>query len=394
MKNVVFYLIAEMKKKYYIVSLSVCCILLTYCFSGGKQQTEKRHGEIETLKITDIKMPETDVLNLPSYYLSAYYRDTTDWLYAYNYRAHALDLYDLRNGTLRQLPFKEEGPSAVLRFQGLHVCSHDSIWVCDETQRALLLDGERNVRRTVSLTEGLDGGQLIIMGHNYAMSSADLYYDGSKRSLLFCIKDQSVSPGTFYVREVFLDGLPSINHPLELPAEIPNVGSREYPYMGQPNVVFMPDKVLYNYPVESHVYVMDRASGKTRVFEANSNFTRNHVAACDWKTYADCERHRVENPHFYELRYLPDKDMYIRLHVDGQEFDATKDLGEMLARKKLYLTVFDNRFSVVGESELPSRRYDLFTGWITTSDALLLFVNNPLLEEEKGEYLEYDRIEW
>lgn len=386
-------MIAEMKKKMYI-GLSACCILLASCLSGGRQQAEKRHGEIETLKITGIKVPETDVLNLPSYYLSVCYRDTTDWLYAYNYRAHALDLYDLRNGTLRQLPFKKEGPSAVLRLQGLHVCSPDSIWVCDESQRALLLDGDRNVRRSVSLTEGLADGQMIVMGHNYAMSSADLCYDGSRRSLLFCVKDQSASPESFCIREVFLDTLPAINHPLELPAEIPNVGSREYPYMGQPNVVFMPDKVLYNYPVESHVYVMDRASGKTRVFGADSNFTQNRVKACNWQSYADCERHRVENPHFYEVRYLPGRDMYIRLHVDGQVFDPNKNLGEMLAGKKLYLTVFDNRFSVVGESELPSGRYDLFTGWSTTSDALLLFVNNPLSKEEKGEYLEYDRIEW
>ena len=179
-----------------------------------------------------------------------------------------------------------------------------------------------------------------------------------------------------------------------LPEEIPNVGEREYPYMGQPNVTFLPDKILYNYPVDSHIYVMDRASGESQAFEANSNFTSNQAAPCDWKNYADCERHRVENPHFYEVRYLPDRDMYARLHVNGQAFDATQDLGTMLSGKKLYLTVFDNQFSVVGESELPSKRYDLFTGWCTTSDALLLFVNNPLLKEERGEWLEYDRVEW
>lgn len=376
------------------ICIAACCVIFASCASGSKQQAEKPHGEIEGLKVTNVKMPETDVLNLPSYYLSAYYRDTTEWLYAYNYRARALDCYDLRNRTVRQLPFKADGPSAVIRIHSLQICSPDSIWVFDESQRALLLDKEGNVRRSVTLTEGLTDGQCIIVGHNYAMSTTDIYYDEARRSLLYCVANQSTSPASFFLREVFLDGAPAINHPLLLPEEIPNVGEREYPYMGQPNVTFLPDKILYNYPVDSHVYVMDRTSGKSQAFEANSNFTANQAEPCDWKNYADCERHRVENPHFYEVRYLPDRDMYIRLHVNGQAFDATKDLGTMLASKKLYLTVFDNHFSVVGESELPSKRYDLFTGWCTTSDALLLFVNNPLLEEERGEWLEYDRVEW
>lgn len=368
-----------------------CCVFLASCSSGSKQVT---HGEIDDLKATPIKMPETDILNLPSYNLTAYYRDTTEWLYGYNYRMHALDCYDLQNKRITQLPFQKEGGSAVNRIYGLHVCSPDSIWVFDETQRALLLNGKGEVLRSVLLTEGMEDGQFAIVDRNYAMSSADLYYDQTRRSVLFCAKDQSTSPASFFVREVFLDSLPAKHYPLQLPAEIPNVGEREYPYMGQPNVTFLPDKILYNYPVESHVYVMDRTSGETRTYDADSNYTKNQAEPSDWKTYADCEKHRVENPHFYEVRYIPDRDMYIRLHVNGQAFDATKDLGELLASKKLYLTVFDNQFSVVGESELASNRYCLFTGWCATSDALLLFVDNPLLKEEKGEYLEYDKLEW
>lgn len=376
------------------VYITVFCAILASCSPGGKQHENKTHGEIENLIVTNKKMPETDVLNLPSYNLSAYYQDTTEWLYAYNYRARALDFYDLRNRTVRQLPFKEDGPSAVIRIHSLQICSPDSIWVFDESQRALLLDEKGNVLRGIQLTEGLADGQYIIAGHNYAMSTTDIYYDKTRRSLLYCVKDQKASPAYFFLREIFLDDLPAISYPLLLPEEIPNAGEREYPYMGQPNVTFLPDKILYNYPIDSHIYVMDRRSGKTQTFEADSNFTPNQAEPCEWKSYADCERHRIENPHFYEVRYLPDRDMYIRLHVNGQEFDATKDLGTLLASKKLYLTVFDNRFSVVGESELPSKRYDLFTGWCTTSDALLLFVNNPLQEEERGEYLEYDKVEW
>ena len=122
------------------ICITACCVILASCALGGKQQAEKPHGEIEGLKVTNVKIPETNVLNLPSYYLSAYYRDTAEWLYAYNYRARALDCYDLRNRTVRQLLFKADGPSAVIRIHSLQVCSPDSIWIFDESQRALLLD--------------------------------------------------------------------------------------------------------------------------------------------------------------------------------------------------------------------------------------------------------------
>ena len=376
------------------------CICLFF-FLAACNSTDEKKVRIETSPIKDLKIenhviPESDILNLKSYYLSTYYHDSIDWLYGYNSKLHALDCFNLKNGEATQISFKTEGTSSVIRpITGLFICSQDSIWVVDATQNAILLNRNGEVLKKIELPLGLSSGQSVMVERNYAISTTDLYYDRSRCSLLFGIRNADTNPVSFEVREIFLsDSVPQIIYPLHLSVDVPEVGNGEYANMDRPNITFTPDKIIYNYPVESHVYVMDRASGKTRVFEANSNFTRNHVAACDWKTYADCERHRVENPHFYELRYLPDKDMYIRLHVDGQEFDATKDLGEMLARKKLYLTVFDNRFSVVGESELPSRRYDLFTGWITTSDALLLFVNNPLLEEEKGEYLEYDRIEW
>ena len=199
-----------------------------------------------------------------------------------------------------------------------------AVYCCGEGIDMLVVGPE------VPLTEGLADGQCIIVGHNYAMSTTDIYYDEARRSLLYCVANQSTSPASFFLREVFLDGAPAVSHPLMLPEEIPNVGEREYPYMGQPNVTFLPDKILYNYPVDSHIYVMDRASGESQAFEANSNFTSNQAAPCDWKNYADCERHRVENPHFYEVRYLPDRDMYARLHVNGQAFDCWKRRGESI----------------------------------------------------------------
>ncbi|CDB10010.1 uncharacterized protein BN744_01332 [Bacteroides sp. CAG:633] len=100
------------------------------------------------------------------------------------------------------------------------------------------------------------------------------------------------------------------------------------------------------------------------------------------------------NPHFYEVGYLPARDMYIRLHVGEEEYNTSKKLNDILAGRKLYLTVFDNQFNILGESELATKRYSLLTGWCMTSDALLLYVDNPLSSENKEENFEYDELRW
>lgn len=68
--------------------------------------------------------------------------------------------------------------------------------------------------------------------------------------------------------------------------------------------------------------------------------------------------------------------------------------NDILAGRKLYLTVLDNQFNVIGESELATKRYSLLTGWCITPDAVLLYVDNPLSGESKEEIFEYDELKW
>lgn len=94
--------------------------------------------------------------------------------------------------------------------------------------------------------------------------------------------------------------------PLPASVDVPHVAEGDYADMSRPNLAFTADKIVCNYPVESHVYVVDRRSGQTNVFEAPSRYTANKAEPCRSRTdYTQWERYRVENPHFYELMYLP-----------------------------------------------------------------------------------------
>ena len=383
------------------LKISVCIFVIGFlfsaCHSGNKQNGGNRLSNIEGLKVENMIHPESGILNLKSYYLSVCYRDTTDWLYGYNSKLHALDCFNLQNGKAMQLSFSAEGNSAVVRpITALSVCSPDSIWVVDATQSALLLNRKGKKKKKIGLPSVLSSGQSIIVERNHAISTTDLYYDEIRHSLLFGIRNASTTPVSFQVCELFLsDSISPVIYPLQPSIEIPEVGDGDYANMNRPNITFTSDKIVYNYPVESHIYVMDRKSRQTDVYEADSKYCKNKADKCESRDdYAKWEKHGVVNPHFYEVRYLPARNMYIRLHVGEEEYDTSKRLGNILAGRKLYLTVFDNRFNVIGERELASRRYSLWTGWCVTENALLIYVDNPLSEEEKGEYLEYDKLEW
>ncbi len=374
---------------------------VVFCFASCSPKQNKNtginHSNIEGLQIETHVLPEAGILNLKSYYLSDDYQDTTEWLYGYNFKLHALDRFDLRNGKATQLSFHTEGRSAVIRpITALSVCSPDSIWVVDATQSALLLNGKGELLGKVKLSSDLSSGQSVMVERNYAISTTDLYYDKARRSLLYGIRNASTHPVSFGVREIFLaDSVPPVTYALRPSVDIPDVGDGDYANMNRPNITFTSDKILYNYPVESHVYVMDRKSGETEIHEADSRFCKNKAEKCESrKDYTKWEKHGVVNPHFYEVSYLSARDMYVRLHVGEEEYNTSKKLNDILAGRKLYLTVLDNQFNVIGESELATKRYSLLTGWCITSDAVLLYVDNPLSGESKEEIFEYDELKW
>ncbi len=388
-------MICTMKlNRLFLISVPALCLAFSSCSSGSrKAAADDDHIGLTT---KTLQIPSSDVLNLKSYYLSCTCRkDTSEWLYAYNYKEHALDRFDLHSLGSMQIPLAVEGASAVVRpISGLYVCSPDSIWVYDAAQKALLLDGKGLVLRSVPLAAGLSSGQAVMIERNYAISTTPLYYDAHRRSLLFGIRDASGPSIVFKVREYFLDTGRATDMPLPASVDVPHVAEGDYADMSRPNLTFTAEKIVCNYPVESHIYVIDRRSGQTDVFEAPSRYTANKAEPCRSRTdYTQWERHRVENPHFYELMYLPASGRYVRLHTAGQMYDASKKLMDQLLEKRFFLTLFDHDFSVLDEEELPAHRYNIFTGWCPVSDALLFYVDHPLSGGEETEELVIDCIE-
>ncbi|MDR0989604.1 MAG: DUF4221 domain-containing protein [Prevotellaceae bacterium] len=370
-----------MKKR--LLPLITLGILLISCAQKGKQASTPLNRM--QLMVDTVHIPSSDVLNLKSYYLSACFQtDSSSYLYGYNYKMHALDIIDLLKRTMSQITLHKDGPNAIGRhMQSLLIHTPDSIWIYDNAQRLVLINDSGVIMRSVDLKKELKSKEMIQIDQNYAMSTSRFCYDNKRRSLLYGIEDGTTSPVSFKVRETFLDGITkSIDYALQPSALLSDI--KRYGDMGEVNISFANEEIIYNYPPESTVYTLNRTTGERRVVQAASAYTENVAAECATKEIDIWTVHRLENIHFYDVMYLPHLNLYARLHVNGVKRNATRDWGALFSSKKLYLMLFDANFAPLGEYQLSPKRYDYSMGWGVTSNSLYLFVNNPLDEVAQG----------
>ena len=169
-------------------------------------------------------------------------------------------------------------------------------------------------------------------------------------------------------------------------------GSLLYADMDAPNVNFVDNKIIYNYPYESTIYLLDMDSGKQLLIDAPSCYTSNKAQTCNANGYSIWERHRIENVHFYDIMYLPECKTYIRLHIGGIDFSEKESVQTLLDSRPIYMMAFDKDFNIMGESKLAGKRYSCFTGWCALKNSVLLFNENSLSDSISYETLNVDII--
>lgn len=381
-----------------VIFLITTIFFLAACRSGSKKENVFGNSIdlLQNVGVEEVMIPASNVLNLKSYYISSVYQhDSITLLYGYNYKTHALDCFDLKTLKTLQIGLSQEGQSAIVKpIADLFVCSPDSIWIFDATQRLLLLNSQGEVTKIVNLLDSLNEHEHILVDRNYAIATDRFYYDSENGSILFGIVDTSGAFAEFRVREISLLNVENAtDYVLQPSVVVGDVYNGGYANMNKPNIYFSGNKIIYNYPVESHVYIIDRKNKAYRVIEADSHFSENVASKCSSKTdYTEWERHGIENPHFYEVMYLSKIDKYVRLHTIEYEYDSKKSMEEMICGKELCMTIFNGDFSILGEVKLAKHRYSYFTGWCAMNDGVILYVDNPLADGDIIENLVFDKF--
>ena len=368
-------------------------ILIAFLASCMEQKSQNKiKNNIVEVEVEEMKFPPQTVLQLKSYYLSsAVHTDSADFLIGYNYRLHSLDYMNLQSKEVTQTILSDEGPDAVISLTGLYANSLDSIWMSDESERVFLLDNAGQIKTTVNLKEYLQDTEQLLINTNHAMFTSHLYYNEIRQSLMFLVK--KMASQTFVVRELFLDkGKDAIDYELEPSRIIPDITSG-YDFINAPNVNFTTTDIIYNYPFESSVYTLDIQTGERKYVPAQSQYTENIVERVEPGTdYSTIEKCRIQNPHFFDVMYIPKLKKYVRLHLGGVDFDEKRGRDELMNDRILYLMIFDEKMKVLGESKLLEHRYNNFTGWSVSYNGVALFVDNILDEEDDTEDLAIDVI--
>lgn len=368
-------------------------ILIAFWASCMEQKSQNKiKNNIVEVEVEEMKFPPQTVLQLKSYYLSsAVHTDSADFLIGYNYRLHSLDYMNLQSKEVTQTILSDEGPDAVISLTGLYANSLDSIWMSDESERVFLLDNAGQIKTTVNLKEYLQDTEQLLINTNHAMFTSHLYYNEIRQSLMFLVK--KMASQTFVVRELFLDkGKDAIDYELEPSRIIPDITSG-YAFINAPNVNFTTTDIIYNYPFESSVYTLDIQTGERKYVPAQSQYTENIVERVEPGTdYSTIEKCRIQNPHFFDVMYIPKLKKYVRLHLGGVDFDEKRGRDELMNDRILYLMIFDEKMKVLGESKLLEHRYNNFTGWSVSYNGVALFVDNILDEEDDTEDLAIDVI--
>ena len=364
-------------------------LLIAFCFSSCKNNhtlVDNSFGLPQSLVSLEIDI-DLDEVSLNSYYIhSGYVYQGDDYLLAYNHNTNDFDVFNISTKAISHIKLMPEGPNGIFHPGVVYAHAVDSIWVYTEDNVISLVDSAGIVKERISIPESDTMPFLMV---NFSLCTAKLYFHASRKSLFylsFAIKNDK---NNFYAQEYSLSDHSVKFYPLKA---IEDYDFRnQYGWKQFPNVTFNEHSILYNFPVESNIYVLDIESGKTSVYGGKSRFTPNQVSKLIMPySFEQANRHLCENVHFYEILYEPEKDIYYRLHSGRIDFDSHIDFYSLVYSKEIFLTVFNNKFEIINETKLDRQKYNIFNCWGVTGKGFFIGKDNLYYQDINYEQLQLD----
>ena len=368
----------------------IIMMLLVIFFSSCKKKNslvDNIYGNPHALSFTAIEV-NLDDESLNSYPLhSSFVYNDDDYLLAYNYITRAFDVFNISSKSIsRHIILMPEGPNGVLNPTGVYAHSIDSIWVCTDDNVISLIDSNGIVKERISIDVSEETPNLLI---NFTTCTSKLYYNSSRRSLFYLTFTVKNDKSNFCVHEYFLSDGSVKKYPIK------SIGNHDfrnkYGWKQFPNVTYNERSILYNFPIESNIYLIDIESEKMSVFGGKSSNTSNEVSQLTLPyDFSDADRHLCENVHFFELLYEPKKEVYYRLHFDRIDYDASADVYSLLFSKQMYLTVFNDKMEVINETKLDRNKYGIYNCWGVLSQGFFIAKDNLHFKDIDYEKLQID----
>ncbi|OQP59830.1 DUF4221 family protein [Niastella populi] len=302
---------------------------------------------------------------------SFYDRKTDELLYyLYNHTSGELRIYSLTTKRfLKGIALKKDGATSIGNLQALFCNTADSIFILDEAYIALI-DSTGTIKTRWPINERGARTQPFFEKYVfYTRPPSIFHYDKSTR----CIYVQAYERAEFDPKSGFKTkespGRTGFIAKYDLAAKRPDMlpvsyaaqySTNYYGNMLQPSVNFIhagQNCISYIFPVSPGVYTQQLNSDTANEYACLSSISTNSVEPLTWDDIDNEDlkvRHFHRNVNFCRLVYTDSPACYYRFHYDKMD-SGDNDFQNVYAKKKLFLTVIDNHFSICKELSMPIR---------------------------------------
>jgi|GEM_PF-6267657 len=287
-----------------------------------------------------------------------------EYLIGYNRNGHQLELYNLsQNSPFGFITLKKAGPDGVPTVSNLYVHNLDSIFILS-FHKLLLINQAGKILKSIRINNsnssevnGINFDQLVFCGSTENMNS--MYFDDQTNRLFIPTKSvRSASEEIHYQPSLFgyldlntLDYTPiDISYPEEFK-------DRVFP-LAKPNISFYKERVIYNFPFSSEIFVYDINKRSAQSFPAKSKLSKNLSESIAYsKRNKDMELLReifTRNPTFYKVIYDGYRKVYYRWHFAENDGGGPAGAGR---RGPLVFGILDEDFDVIYEEVMENIYY-------------------------------------
>ena len=286
---------------------------------------------------------------LPQYVkLIPYCKSDSVYLTGYNYYEHSIDFINLGGGENFVMPLQRKGPNGVLPVQDY--CFVADKIVCKDESGILTLTMDGSVINRLPIKE------LVAPAEEYSVrplgfSLSNYLYLNSWNSKVFIPlspikKSDKVHIGKIYDVSKHLLEFLSPYYPSEIVDFAQYLGGLSVPDINMHDT----DKIVYNFPFSSLVYLYNMKTLETNVYDIRSETIENDMDFEEWKAInkVDKAMRELSMSRFGRVYYSSSVGKYYRVHFAAEE-EGYKKL------RKTYLMVFDESGNSTKEYLLPSQ---------------------------------------
>lgn len=307
------------------------------------------HGKINSSDITvsaeRIEIP-ISAEQLNEYPLSHIFESSGRTFFAgYNHLLHRIDIFDLDSRTFTEsIALELEGPDGVAGFYAMKVVTPETIFIMTHVE-LLLLNRSRIVKR-IALDSQDDFRPVPNVSDGLVVSDDSIVFFNN-------LIDLSLE-GDAFMRQPVLGWLDAKSGEQKvLAADFPDMfRSHFYGDKSFPGYALADSLLLYNFNMDSRIYVLNLISGVSESYDLPSHFTANTTQATSRADFMDLTRRVAYNTlqlHFYSPIYDTESGFIYRIYHDRVE--AMSDIAG-----HLYMTVLTRGMKFVTELKLEGCR--------------------------------------